>query len=71
MEKRPVAEIGIVHFKKLCSDGGGGSDDNINRAKTQAKQCPVDLGKAEESLVRLRADLRKIAQNRSSPRARR
>jgi len=59
----PVAEIGIVHFKELCSDRGRAGDNHIHRAQTKAEQRPIFLGKGLHGLMRLRSELQKVAQD--------
>jgi len=67
----PVAEIGIVHFKKFRSDRGRAGDYHIDRAQPETEQRPIVLGKGLHGLVRSCAELQKVAQHRQPPWARR
>lgn len=61
---RPVTEDGVVRAEQLGSDGRGGGDDDVHGAEAEAEERAVDLGQRVQRVVRLRAQLGQVAEDR-------
>ncbi|VFQ87520.1 unnamed protein product [Cuscuta campestris] len=69
--RRPAGEVRVVGFQELRRHGGGGGHHHVHGPQAQVHYGPVLPGQARNRLVRLRAQVREVADDRPRLRPRR